>query len=65
LTDILSNEKFHAEFKHHVKQTLCAENLCFFVDVYMYRKALEYDPFIDMSDVESKLIYDCAAIRMK
>jgi len=65
LADILSNKMYHAQFKHHIKQTLCAENLCFFVDVYIYRKALEYDPFIDMSDVESNLIHECAAIKME
>jgi len=64
-TDILSNKMYHAQFKHHIQQTLCAENLCFFVDVYIYRKALEYDPFIDMSDVWSKLIHECAAIKME
>lgn len=64
LHEILSNKDGYEAFHSHVKETLCTENLLFFVDVYKHRKALLHDPFCDFLDGESGVVKECARIEM-
>jgi len=51
--------------RKHLQETLCSENLLFFVDVYMHRKNLDEDPFLELLENESSIIKDLAKLEMK
>jgi len=65
LPDILSGQWSFNLFRLHVEETLCPENLLFFVDVYIHRKQLEDDPFIALSENENHIIQESARLKMK
>lgn len=64
LHQILSSRVGYEAFHSHVQETLCTENLLFFVDVYKHRKALLHDPFFDFLDGECGVVKACATIEM-
>jgi len=64
LDEVLSHRKGFALFCDHVKETLCTENLFFFLDVYKHRKSLPNDPFIDLSEGASLVVRSCAMLNM-
>jgi len=65
LPDILSAQWSFNLFRLHVEETLCPENLLFFVDVYIHRKQLEDDPFLALSENENHIIKEAARVKMK
>jgi len=64
LNELLSHRLGYLLFHSHVKETLCTENLLFFVDVYRHRKSLVHDPFIDLSEGASSVVRSCATLQM-
>lgn len=64
LCDILNTKKLYDMFQQHVEETLCPENLLFFVDVYIHRKSLDVDPFIALAEKETFVIRECARVQM-
>lgn len=64
LHKILSNEKQFKEFRKYVHDTMCPENLLFFVDIYIHRKSLKQDPFLGMVQNETNNIRNCAMVTM-
>jgi len=64
LQQLLSDSLSYKLFLSHVEDTLCTENLFFFVDVYRHRKSLDYDPFLKLSEGETMVVYACARIKM-
>jgi len=65
LPDILRQQELFCLFRNHMEETLCPENLLFFVHVYIHRKNLENDPFLELTDTEDPIIKECARIKMK
>jgi len=65
LPDILREQELFYLFRNHVEETLCPENLLFFVHVYLHRKTLEDDPFLALTDTEDPIIKECARIEME
>jgi len=65
LPDILREQELFYLFRNHVEETLCPENLLFFVHVYIHRKHLEDDPFLALTENEDSIIKECARIKMK
>jgi len=64
LTEILSNQEKFKQFREHTCETLCSENLLFFVDVYLHRRDLPEDPFLAKVAGETTVIKDCAKLKM-
>merc|ERR1719233_223935 len=64
LQEVLSDSLLYKMFRSHVEDTLCTENLFFFVDVYRYRKFFGNDPFWKLSENETMVVYACARIKM-
>jgi len=65
LPDILSQQSSFNLFRFHLEETLCPENLLFFVDVYIHRKQLEDDPFLTLTENENNIIKESARVKMK
>jgi len=65
LPEILSKQSSFNLFRFHLEETLCPENLLFFVDVYIHRKQLEDDPFLTLTENENYIIKECARVKMK
>merc|ERR550534_3125050 len=64
LHEILSDHDWHSQFRQHVQDTMCPENLLFFVDVYMHRKNLMWDPFLYKIEHEPIDIRECASVNL-
>jgi len=64
LTEVLSNQENFNQFRKHACETLCSENLLFFVDVYLHRRDLHEDPFLEKIAGETTVIKDCAKLEM-
>jgi len=64
LHEVLSHKIGFGLFCGHVKETLCTENLFFFLDVYRHRKSLPYDPFIELSEGACSVIRSCTMLKM-
>jgi len=64
LDEVLSHKIGFALFCDHVKETLCTENLFFFLDVYRHRKSLNNDPFIELSKDASCIVQSCSMLKM-
>jgi len=65
LQQLLSDRHGWKLFLSHAHETLCTENLFFFVDVYRHRKSfVNNDPFIRLSEGETDVVYACARINM-
>merc|ERR1719184_390968 len=65
LQQVLSNKHGYKQFLSHAQDTLCAENLFFFVDVYRHRKCfINDDPFIRLSERETDVVKARARIEM-
>jgi len=65
MPDVLCEQELFYLFRSHVEETLCPENLLFFVHVYIHRKNLEDDPFLALTEYEDPIIKECARIKMK
>lgn len=65
LNEVLEHKAGYNLFRDHVRDTLCAENLLFFRDVYLHRKNLGEDPYIKLSVNDSDVIKACARVEMK
>merc|ERR1719320_119069 len=64
LSQILSNQDGYEKFRVHLKETFCVENLMFFEDVYIHRKSLDSDPFLELSRMDTSLMKECASLDM-
>jgi len=64
LSEILGNKDIYEQFREHAKETLCAENLMFLEDIYIHRKSLDSDPFLELSSMDQALIKECATVDM-
>jgi len=64
LSELLSHRMGYDLFLVHVKETLCTENLFFFLDIYRLRKSLPHDPFIELSKDSSSVVRSCAMLKM-
>lgn len=65
LHELLESKKGFDLFRTHLGETLCAENLLFFVDVYMHRKTLDVDPYLKLTEDEAEVFKACARVEMK
>jgi len=64
LPDILNKQEKFEKFLGHSRETLCSENLLFFVDVYVHRRNLSEDPFLKKVGGETTVLKECARLKM-
>jgi len=64
LPDILNKQEKFEKFLRHSHETLCSENLLFFVDVYVHRRNLPEDPFLKKVRGETTVLQECASLKM-